>query len=63
MIKASPFAKNYIKKNNLDINKIKGSGPFGRIIKRDLIDNKSCILPTDKKSPFVIMSYRDSEGK
>jgi len=43
MIKASPFAKNYIKKNNLDINKIKGSGPFGRIIKRDLIDNKSSI--------------------
>ena len=38
MFKASPLAKSIIKKNNIDINLINGSGPDGRIIKRDLID-------------------------
>ena len=37
MIKASPFAKNIIKKYNINIEEIKGSGPKGMIIKRDLI--------------------------
>ena len=39
MFKASPLAKSIIKKNNIDINLINGSGPDGRIIKRDLIDS------------------------
>ena len=36
MLKASPYVKSLIKKNNIDISIIKGSGPEGRIIKRDL---------------------------
>tara|TARA_B100001123_G_scaffold159675_1_gene184559 strand:+ start:6470 stop:7360 length:891 start_codon:yes stop_codon:yes gene_type:complete len=39
MIKASPFVKKISKEQNIDITKITGSGPNGRIIKRDLINN------------------------
>ena len=35
-IKASPFAKKISKEQNIDLNIINGSGPGGRIIKRDL---------------------------
>ena len=35
-IKASPHAKYLAKKNNINLNIINGSGPDGRIIKRDL---------------------------
>ncbi len=35
MIFASPFAKKYSKENEIDLNLIKGSGPNGRIIKKD----------------------------
>ena len=45
MIKASPFAKNIIKNNNINIEEIKGSGPKGMIIKRDLI--KHNLIPND----------------
>tara|TARA_Y100001960_G_C14651781_1_gene816288 strand:- start:352 stop:1215 length:864 start_codon:yes stop_codon:yes gene_type:complete len=48
MINASPFAKNIIKKNNINIEEIKGSGPNGKIIKRDLI--KHNLIPNDVKS-------------
>ena len=37
MYKASPLAKKIIKEKNLIIENIKGSGPNGRIIKRDLM--------------------------
>ena len=36
MLKLSPYAKKIIKKNNIDISILKGTGPNGRIIKRDL---------------------------
>ena len=35
-IKASPFAKKISKDQNIDLTTINGSGPGGRIIKRDL---------------------------
>ena len=35
-ILASPFAKKFLKDNKIDLKLIKGSGPGGRIIKRDL---------------------------
>ena len=35
-LKASPYAKKIAQKNKIDLNSIKGSGPKGRIIKRDL---------------------------
>ena len=38
---ASPFVKSFSKKNSIDLNNIHGSGPDGRIIKRDIIKLKS----------------------
>ena len=35
-ISISPIAKNMAKSNNIDISKIKGSGPSGRIVKEDI---------------------------
>jgi len=39
MFKVSPYAKKIIKDNNISLDDIKGTGPGGRIIKRDLPDN------------------------
>lgn len=35
-LKASPLAKSLARQNNIDINKLKGSGEEGRIVKRDI---------------------------
>ena len=54
MLKASPIVKKLIKQNNIDINNIVGTGPGGRIIKRDL-ENYNVNLDIDKES--IIQSY------
>ena len=38
-LKASPLVKKIVKENNLDLSKFKGTGPDGRIIKRDIYSN------------------------
>ena len=38
-LKASPLVKKIAKENNLDLNKFNGTGPEGRIIKRDIDSN------------------------
>tara|TARA_B100000700_G_scaffold265408_1_gene303780 strand:- start:3420 stop:4646 length:1227 start_codon:yes stop_codon:yes gene_type:complete len=38
-LKASPLVKKIAKENNLDLNKFNGTGPDGRIIKRDIDSN------------------------
>ena len=38
---ASPFAKSFAKKNNINLKNLEGTGPVGRIIKRDIINLKS----------------------
>ena len=38
---ASPFAKSFAKKNNINLKNLEGTGPEGRIIKRDIINLKS----------------------
>ena len=38
---ASPFVKSFVKQNNINIDNIEGTGPEGRIIKRDIINLKS----------------------
>ena len=40
-VAASPFVKSFSKNNSIDLNIIQGSGPGGRIIKRDIIKLKS----------------------
>ncbi len=37
-IRISPIAKKLVRENNLDITKIIGSGPLGRIVKKDILD-------------------------
>jgi len=58
MIKASPFVKSFIKKNNLNIGNIKGSGPNGRIIKRDLIQHN--FIANDKFSINENIKFKES---
>lgn len=50
MFKASPLVKKLIFENNLNINNIKGSGPNGRIIKRDLPIEKLNSLEMKKEN-------------
>ena len=38
-LKASPLVKKIAKENNLDLSKFNGTGPYGRIIKRDIDSN------------------------
>ena len=38
---ASPFAKSFAKQNNINLKSLEGTGPEGRIIKRDIINLKS----------------------
>jgi len=38
---ASPFVKSFVKQNNINIENVEGTGPEGRIIKRDIINLKS----------------------
>ena len=45
---ASPLVKKISKENNIDLKLIKGSGPHGRIIKRDLKENKDSFNDENK---------------
>lgn len=42
-IAISPLAKKIAKENNLDLSSIKGSGPGGRIVKKDLIETTGSV--------------------
>ncbi|MDC1060226.1 dihydrolipoamide acetyltransferase family protein [Alphaproteobacteria bacterium] len=48
-LKASPLVKKIAKKNNLDLNKFNGTGPEGRIIKRDIDSNNIIEEITNKQ--------------
>ena len=47
-LRASPYAKKIAKQKKIDLNSIKGSGPKGRIIKRDL-ENISSLQESSKQ--------------
>jgi pyruvate dehydrogenase E2 component (dihydrolipoamide acetyltransferase) len=57
-IKASPLAKNIAKEAGINLSQIQGSGEGGRIIKKDILDNKistvntrpSAVVPTPVQS-------------
>ena len=46
----SPLAKKIAKENNLDLSKIEGSGPGGRIVKKDLIETTGSLDDKGKVS-------------
>ncbi len=47
-ILASPLAKKIAKEKNIDLSKIKGSGPHGRITKKDLGDDFPSVLASNQ---------------
>ena len=51
-LKISPLAKKIARERGIDINKIQGSGDSGRIIKRDLQDEKSSSSNNFSKTPL-----------
>jgi pyruvate dehydrogenase E2 component (dihydrolipoamide acetyltransferase) len=53
-ISISPVAKNLAQSNNIDISKIKGTGPSGRIIKEDI---EEIILQKNKSSRIFISPF------
>ena len=57
-IKASPLVKKISKDQNIDLNKIDGSGPDGRIIKRDIDSNTATKSPSEQKinQDFIVPS-------
>ena len=64
----SPFVKKFSKENNIDLKKIKGSGPEGRIIKRDIQDfqlqiNDENISVIEPSSIRKIIAERTTQTK
>ena len=57
-IKASPFVKKIAKDQNIDLNKMNGSGPDGRIIKRDIESNTPLKIPSEQEinQDFIVPS-------
>lgn len=58
--KISPYADRLSKKMGIDIDKVKGSAPGGRIIKRDI---ERCIKSNDFKQENVAEQYEDKSNK
>ncbi|NPC77934.1 pyruvate dehydrogenase complex dihydrolipoamide acetyltransferase [Pyxidicoccus fallax] len=52
-LRASPLAKKIARERGLDINQVRGSGPSGRIVKRDIEEalTKGVSAPAAKKAP------------
>ena len=62
-ILASPLAKKIAKEKNIDLLKIKGSGPHGRITKKDLGGDFPSVLPSSQEtapslSPYLLQSKK-----
>ena len=58
--KISPYADRLSKEMGIDIDKVKGSAPGGRIIKRDI---ERYIKLNDFKKENVVEQYKDKSGK
>lgn len=64
-IRISPLAKKIAQDNQIDITKIKGSGPKGRIIKEDIIsiiDSKKAVIADKKHDAINIRSSSPLTG-
>lgn len=62
-VKASPLAKRIAKEQNIDLSRIKGTGPDGRIIKEDVMaviegTEKTSIEPTGQEEILPLSSMR-----
>lgn len=59
-IKASPLAKRLAEESGIDLSKIRGSGPDGRIIKRD-IENGISAFSASGTSPFAAENIQEEK--
>lgn len=59
-IKISPAAKKLADENNIDVTKMTGSGPEGRITKEDIqqaIENAAAAAPADERAVSTVIPY------
>lgn len=59
-VKASPLARSMAEEKGIDLTDVKGSGPEGRVIKRDIEDYKP---PEKKESKASVPSFEDAESE
>ncbi|MGJ4747140.1 pyruvate dehydrogenase complex dihydrolipoamide acetyltransferase [Leptospira sp. SA-E8] len=59
-VKASPLAKRLAEESGIDLSKIRGSGPDGRIIKRD-IENGISAFSASGTSPFAAENIQEEK--
>src|SRR5210317_1920215 len=54
----SPFAKSLANKNSIDVTEIKGTGPFNRIIERDIISTSSTPIHSKQNIPHFYLNTK-----
>jgi pyruvate dehydrogenase E2 component (dihydrolipoamide acetyltransferase) len=62
-IKASPLARNMAEDHGIDLSNVKGSGPQGRIIKRDIESYEPSEAPAPSARPAATVSREDKEHR
>ena len=62
-IKASPLARNMAEDQGIDLSNVKGSGPQGRIIKRDIESYEPSQAPAATPAPAATVSREDKEHR
>jgi pyruvate dehydrogenase E2 component (dihydrolipoamide acetyltransferase) len=62
-IRISPLAKNMAAKMGIDIQKVKGSGPHGRIIARDVEEASKSVEAPSQKTAAKVQSSQSAEQK
>lgn len=63
IMKVSALAKKIAEKNKIDISKIKGSGPGGRIMKEDVVEYMESIKPADERDKEDLKTVKFSQSK
>jgi len=62
-IKISPVARNMAEEKGIDISQVSGSGPGGRIVKKDVENYSPSAAPAARKAPSAAPSGRQTYGK
>ncbi|MTI89313.1 MAG: pyruvate dehydrogenase complex dihydrolipoamide acetyltransferase [Balneolaceae bacterium] len=60
-IKASPLARNMAQDKGIDLSNVEGSGPEGRIIRRDIEDYKAPVRA--ESAPSAVQSFQQLESR
>ena len=57
-VKASPLAKRIAKETGVDLGRLQGSGPGGRVVKRDLEGAAAPVVPAPRPTPYAPVVVR-----